>query len=235
MIYKGEELPVNVLDNELAKLKKNIVEMSEIVNNQLNNATIFLFERDKKLAEDTIKNDLKVNQMEVGINENCIKLLALYQPEAADLMFITTSMKIITDLERMGDLCASICQIGLKLTDGSSSSEEFKCIYSYFEDVAKRGDEMLKMAIKMYSDGVKDNIGLKDIIIKDENVIDVLSHKIVVDIINNSLNNLKALENNITYIFIARKYERFADHAQKIMELLLYMDLGKDLRNLPEF
>ena len=235
MIYKGEELPVNVLDNELAKLKKNIVEMSEIVNNQLNNATIFLFERDKKLAEDTIKNDLKVNQMEVGINENCIKLLALYQPEAADLMFITTSMKIITDLERMGDLCASICQIGLKLTDGSSSSEEFKCIYSYFEDVARRGDEMLKMAIKMYSDGVKDNIGLKDIIIKDENVIDVLSHKIVVDIINNSLNNLKALENNITYIFIARKYERFADHAQKIMELLLYMDLGKDLRNLPEF
>ncbi len=235
MIYKGEELPVNVLDNELAKLKKNIVEMSEIVNNQLNNATIFLFERDKKLAEDTIKNDLKVNQMEVGINENCIKLLALYQPEAADLMFITTSMKIITDLERMGDLCASICQIGLKLTDGSSSSEEFKCIYSYFEDVAKRGGEMLKMAIKMYSDGVKDNIGLKDVIIKDENVIDVLSHKIVVDIINNSLNNLKALENNITYIFIARKYERFADHAQKIMELLLYMDLGKDLRNLPEF
>ncbi len=226
---------MNILDNELAKLKKNIVEMSEIVNNQLNNATIFLFERDKKLAEDTIKNDLKVNQMEVGINENCIKLLALYQPEAADLMFITTSMKIITDLERMGDLCASICQIGLKLTDGSSSSEEFKCIYSYFEDVAKRGDEMLKMAIKMYSDGVKDNIGLKDIIIKDENVIDVLSHKIVVDIINNSLNNLKALENNITYIFIARKYERFADHAQKIMELLLYMDLGKDLRNLPEF
>ncbi len=226
---------MNVLDNELAKLKKNVVEMSEIVNNQLNNATIFLFERDKKLAEDTIKNDLKVNQMEVGINENCIKLLALYQPEAADLMFITTSMKIITDLERMGDLCASICQIGLKLTDGSSSSEEFKCIYSYFEDVARRGDEMLKMAIKMYSDGVKDNIGLKDIIIKDENVIDVLSHKIVVDIINNSLNNLKALENNITYIFIARKYERFADHAQKIMELLLYMDLGKDLRNLPEF
>ncbi|MDA8272735.1 MAG: phosphate signaling complex protein PhoU [Deltaproteobacteria bacterium] len=226
---------MNVLDNELAKLKKNVVEMSEIVNNQLNNATIFLFERDKKLAEDTIKNDLKVNQTEVGINENCIKLLALYQPEAADLMFITTSMKIITDLERMGDLCASICQIGLKLTDGSSSSEEFKCIYSYFEDVARRGDEMLKMAIKMYSDGVKDNIGLKDIIIKDENVIDVLSHKIVVDIINNSLNNLKALENNITYIFIARKYERFADHAQKIMELLLYMDLGKDLRNLPEF
>ncbi|MCL4542680.1 MAG: phosphate signaling complex protein PhoU [Deltaproteobacteria bacterium] len=226
---------MNVLDNELVKLKKSIVEMSEIVNNQLNNATVFLFERDKKLAEDTIKNDLKVNQMEVGINENCIKLLALYQPEAADLMFITTSMKIITDLERMGDLCASVCQIGLKLTDGSSSSEEFKCIYSYFEDVARRGDEMLKMAIKMYSDGVKDNIGLKDIIIKDENVIDVLSHKIVVDIMNSSLKDLKALENNITYIFIARKYERFADHAQKIMELLLYMDLGKDLRNLPEF
>ncbi len=226
---------MNVLDNELVKLKKSIVEMSEIVNNQLNNATVFLFERDKKLAEDTIKNDLKVNQMEVGINENCIKLLALYQPEAADLMFITTSMKIITDLERMGDLCASVCQIGLKLTDGSSSSEEFKCIYSYFEDVARRGDEMLKMAIKMYSDGVKDNIGLKDIIIKDENVIDVLSHKIVVDIMNSSLKDLKALENNITYIFITRKYERFADHAQKIMELLLYMDLGKDLRNLPEF
>jgi len=226
---------VNILDSELMKLKKSLVEMSEIVNSQLNSATRFLFERDKSLAEETIKNDLKVNSFEVSINESCIKLLALYQPEAADLMFITTSMKIITDLERMGDLCASVCQLGLKLTDGSSSSEEFKCIYSYFEDVAARDDEMLKMAIKMYADGVEDNIGLKDIIIKDENVIDVLSHKIVVDIINNSIKNLTTLENNITYIFIARKYERFADHAQKIMELLLYMELGKDLRNLPEY
>jgi phosphate uptake regulator len=63
----------------------------------------------------------------------------------------------------------------------------------------------------------------------------MLSHKIVVDIINASIKNLTTLENNITYIFIARKYERFADHAQKIMELLLYMELGKDLRNLPEY
>lgn len=227
---------MNILDNELMKLKKNVFEMSEIVNGQLNSATRFLFERDKNLAEETIKNDLKVNSLEVSINENCIKLLALYQPEAADLIFITTTMKIITDLERMGDLCASVCQIGLKLTDGTSSSEEeFKCVYSYLEDVASRGGEMLKMAMKMYADGVKENIGLKDIIVKDENVIDMLSHKIVVDIINASIKNLTTLENNITFIFIARKYERFADHAQKIMELLLYMELGKDLRNLPEY
>jgi phosphate transport system protein len=226
---------MNVLDRELINLKKSIVDMSELVNNQLNKATKFLLEKDKTLAEVTIHNDLKINSMEVTINENCIRLLALYQPEAADLMFITTSMKIITDLERMGDLCASICQIGLKLTDGEYSSEEFECIYSYFKDVASRGDEMLKFAIKMYADGVRENIELKDIIIKDENIIDVLAHKIVVDIINNSIKNFDSLENNITHIFIARKYERFADHAQKIMELLLYMELGKTLRNLSEF
>ncbi len=227
---------MNVLDDEIMKLKKDVVEMSTLVNYQLNSSIRFLLEKDKKFAEDTIKNDLKVNSLEVGINENCIKLLALYQPKAKDLMFITTSMKIITDLERMADLCASVCQIGLKLTDkASSSSGEFKCIYSYLEDAASRGDEMLRMVIKMYADGVRENLGLKDIIIKDENVIDVLSHKIVIDIVNTSIKNLAALENNITYIFIARKYERFADHAQKIMELLFYMDLGKDLRNLPEF
>ncbi|MHB1664364.1 MAG: phosphate signaling complex protein PhoU [bacterium] len=226
---------MNVLDRELINLKKSIVDMSELVDNQLNKATKFLFEKDKALAETTIQSDLQINSMEVTINENCIRLLALYQPEAADLMFITTSMKIITDLERMGDLSASICQIGLKLTDGESSSDEFKCIYSYFKDVTSRGDEMLKLAIKMYADGVRENIELKDVIIKDENIIDVLSHKIVVDIINNSIKNFNSLENNITYIFIARKYERFADHAQKIMELLLYMELGKTLRNLSEF
>ncbi len=226
---------MNILDRELINLKRSIVDMSELVNSQLERATKFLFGKDRSIAELAIKNDLQINSMEVNINENCIRLLALYQPEAADLMFITTSMKIITDLERMGDLCASICQIGLKLTDGESSSEEFKCIYSYFKDVADRGDEMLKLAIKMYADGVRENVELKDIIIKDENVIDVLSHKIIVDIINNSIKNFNSLENNITYIFIARKYERFADHAQKIMELLLYMELGKTLRNLPEF
>ncbi len=226
---------MNVLDNELSKLRAQVVQMGGMVSSQLGNATKFLFERDSALAEETIKNDLNINHLEVDINESCIKLLALYQPEAADLMFITTTMKIITDLERMGDLCAAVCQLGLKLTDGPSFSYEFKCISSYLEDVYKRGDEMLKLAMTMYSDGVKDNLGLKDVIVKNENVIDVLSHKIVVDIINNSLKNLQSLENNITYIFIARKYERFADHAQKIMELLLYMELGKDLRDLPEF
>ena len=107
---------MNILDRELINLKRSIVDMSELVNSQLNRATKFLFEKDKAIAELAIKNDLQINSMEVNINENCIRLLALYQPEAADLMFITTSMKIITDLERMGDLCASICQIGLKLT-----------------------------------------------------------------------------------------------------------------------
>lgn len=226
---------MNVLINEISKVKARIVEMGNIVESQLENATKFLFEKDKALAEETIKRDHKVNSLEVDINDSCIRLLALYQPEAADLMFITTSMKIITDLERMGDLCASICQLGLKLTDGPSSSDEFSCIYSYFEDVSKRGAEMLKLAITMFANGVTDNIGLKDTIVKNENVIDVLSHKIVVDIIGTSIKAPQYLENNITYIFIARKYERFADHAQKIMELLLFMELGKDLRNLPEF
>ena len=209
--------------------------MGEIVGVQLNNATKFLFEREKQLAEDTIKEELRVNSLEVDINEHCLKLLALYQPEAADLMFITTSMKIITDLERMGDLCAAACQLGLKLTKEASTCDDFKCMYSYLEDVSSRGAEMLKMAMKMYSDGVRENIGLKDIIIKDENVIDMLAHKIVVDIMNASIKVPENFENNITYIFIARKYERFADHAQKIMELLLFMELGKDLRNLPEY
>jgi phosphate transport system protein len=226
---------MNILDNELSKLRKSIVEMGEIVNIQLNNATKFLLHKDASLAKSTIENDLNVNSMEVSINENCIRLLALYQPEAADLMSITTSMKIITDLERMGDLCAAVCQLGLSLGGDLSFIEENKNIYSYFEEANKRDDEMLKMAIKMYSDGVRDNIALKDIIIKDENIIDDLSHKIVVDIINYSIADHSKLESNITYIFIARKYERFADHAQKIMELLMYMELGKNMRNLPEF
>ena len=226
---------MNVLDIELANLKKNVVEMGEIVSSQFKDAARFLFERDIEIAKKTIQNDLNVNIKEVNINESCIKLLALYQPEAADLIFITTSMKIITDLERMGDLCASICQIGQNLTDDPSSAEGLKYIYSYLEDIKKRGDEMFRMAMKMYSDGAKDNIALRDIIVKDENIIDLLSHKIIVDIVNSSIKDPSALENNITYVFIARKYERFADHAQKIMELLLYMDFGKDVRNLPEF
>lgn len=226
---------MNILDSELLKLKESVVEMGEIVSTQLKNATRFLFEKDARLADSTIKDDLAVNSMEVGINEHCLKLLALYQPEAADLMFITTSMKIITDLERMGDLCAAVCQLGLKLANESKDGADFKCMYSYLEDVSARGAEMLNMAIKMYSDGVRENIGLKDVIIKDENVIDMLAHKIVVDIMHSAIKAPEEFENDITYIFIARKYERFADHAQKIMELLLFMELGKDLRNLPEY
>ncbi len=226
---------MNILDYELSKLRKSIVEMGDLVHLQLTNATKFLLYKDASVAKSTMEKDVDVNSKEVSINENCIRLLALYQPEAADLMFITTSMKIITDLERMGDLCAAVCQLGLSLGEDLSFIAENKNMYSYFEEADKRANEMLKMVIKMYSDGVKDNIALKDIIIKDENIIDDLSHKIVIDIINYSSADNSKLENNITYIFIARKYERFADHAQKVMELLLYMELGKDVRNLPEF
>ncbi|PJA78379.1 MAG: phosphate transport system regulatory protein PhoU, partial [Nitrospirae bacterium CG_4_9_14_3_um_filter_51_5] len=102
-------------DDELADLRQGILRMGALVEGQIRQALTALVDRDDLVARQVIQNDRQVNTMDVVIDEQCLELLALHQPAAKDLRFVTTAMKISTELERMSDLAENICERALEL------------------------------------------------------------------------------------------------------------------------
>jgi phosphate transport system protein len=98
---------------ELQELKESLLKMAGLVEGAISDAVQSLVKRDTDLAQETFEGEDKINDMELAIDDSCLKLLALRQPVAADLRFITSAMKIVTDLERMGDQAVNIADVGL--------------------------------------------------------------------------------------------------------------------------
>ena len=108
---------MSIFDDELQQLKEKILKMGSMVEDAIKNSVQALVERDNTLAVNVIDNDRVVNTLDVEIDEESIRLIALRQPKASDLRFITMAMKITTDLERMGDLAVNIAERALELND----------------------------------------------------------------------------------------------------------------------
>ncbi|MGZ8454912.1 MAG: phosphate signaling complex protein PhoU, partial [Candidatus Binatia bacterium] len=102
-------------EEELTKLREEILYMGGLVEDQIQKAVKSLVDRDSDLCNIIIERDHEVNRLDVNIDEQCIKLLALHQPAGRDLRFITTGLKITTDLERIGDMAVNICERALEL------------------------------------------------------------------------------------------------------------------------
>ena len=102
-------------DRELEQLKCKLLEMSSLVETAIHHSITAVVQKDPSLAEDVLKNEARINQMEIEIDDLAIKLLALQQPMAVDLRLITAALKINNDLERMGDLAVNIAQRALEL------------------------------------------------------------------------------------------------------------------------
>src|SRR5512135_70613 len=134
-----------ILERELQELKDKLLRIGALVETQLERSVRSLVERDNLLAATVIDADHEVNRLEVEIDEDCIRLLALRQPEAGDLRFITTAMKIVTDLERMGDLAVDISERALEVND-----EPILKPYIDIPRMARAARQMLKDALDAF-------------------------------------------------------------------------------------
>ena len=121
-------------EEELKKLREEILYMGGLVEDQIQKAVKSLVDRDSKLAEVIIERDHEVNRLDVDIDELCIRLLALHQPAGRDLRFITTGLKITTDLERIGDMAVNICERALEL----NQEPQLEAVYRH----TAHGDEL---------------------------------------------------------------------------------------------
>lgn len=212
------------LDVELEQLKGRITEMGRMVDLQMQESIEALVARDPVKARQVIDRDHQVNAMEVGIDEDCVRMIALHQPEARDLRFVITAMKIITDLERMSDLATNIAERVVELCEEPPVSTPPAIV-----EMSTIGRSMLTNALEAF---VSRNTALaKQVTLEDEKV-NVLHRTLVRTIVENLRQHTGETSPIIRILFISRSLERFADHATNVAEIIMYMVEGKIIRHM---
>lgn len=210
-------------DDELAALKDKILRMGALVEEQIQDALRALVNRDEALARQVILNDRRVNTLDVEVDEACLELLALYQPAARDLRFITTAMKISTELERMSDLAENICERAIELNEEPQLKP--------YIDIPRMAEKALKMVWNSLDAFVKWDSKLARKVLEDDDEVDDLTGQMFRELLSFMIENPQTIYRAIRLSFISKYIERIADHATNIGELVVYMVEGKIIRH----
>ncbi len=214
---------MTVFDEELQHLKEKLLKMGSLVEDAIKNSIHALVERDNSLAHKVIDNDRLVNTLDVEIDEESIRLIALRQPMATDLRFITMAMKITTDMERMGDLAVNIAERALELNE--------EPVLKPYIDIPK----MRTIAQGMIRDALdafvrKDKNLAMDVIMRDDKV-DDLKREVLKELAFFMTQDPSTVSRAMKVSFVAQYLERFADHATNIAEMVIYLVEGKIIRH----
>lgn len=210
-------------DDELRELKQKLLRMGAMVENQVRQALTSLIERDEVLAEEVIANDHKVNTLDVDVDETCLELLALFQPAARDLRFVTTAMKISTELERISDLAENICERAIELNQEPQLKP--------YIDIPLMAEHATKMVGEAIDAFVRGDSVLARRVLKDDDHVDELNEQIFRELLSFMIENPQTISRAIRLSFISKYLERIADHATNIAELVVYLVEGKIIRH----
>ncbi len=208
---------------ELDALKQTLLAMGGLVEDQIRRAMRALIERDDALAREVIEGDHRVNAYDVEIDEKCVELLALHQPKAGDLRFITTAMKIVTDLERIGDQAVNIAQRALEL-----NLEPQLKPYIDLPRMAEAAQRMVKESLDAF---VSRDTRLARQVCGEDSDVDALKDQIFRELLTYMMADPKTIPRAIRLILISRFLERVADHATNIAEMVIYMVESKIVRH----
>jgi phosphate transport system protein len=216
---------VRHFEEELQSVNQKILRMGGLVEAQLAGALRALTERDSTLGRQIIDNDHAVNALDIEIDENCIRLLALQQPTARDLRFVTTAMKISTDLERMSDLAENIAERAIELNEEPQLKP--------YIDIPRMAHWTMRMLKESLDAFVSHNAGLARKVIADDDFVDDLTEQLFRELLSFMLENPKTITRAIRLTFISKYIERIADHATNIAELVVYLVEGTIIRHTP--
>ena len=208
---------------ELEALKQTLLAMGGLVEDQIRRVMKALLERDDVMAQEVVERDRQVNTYDVEVDEQCVSLLALYQPAAGDLRFITTAMKIVTDLERIGDQAVNIAQRVLEL-----NREPQLKPYIDLPRMAEQAQRMVKESLDAF---VARDTALARQVCGEDSEVDLLKEQIFRELLTFMMEDPRTIPRAIRLILISRFMERVADHATNIAEMVIYMVEGKMVRH----
>ncbi|HTY20195.1 MAG TPA: phosphate signaling complex protein PhoU [Geobacteraceae bacterium] len=210
-------------DAELNEIREKLLEMGGKVELMINNAMKCLVERDSELADRTIEFDHEINHLEVEIDEKCIQVFATRQPAARDLRFLTLALKIVTDLERIGDQCAAVAKRAKELNQEPPLKP-----YVDLPRMAHWAAVMVKEALDAFV-GSDDELALK--VCRDDHFVDDLNEQIQRELLTFMMEEPETISRAIKINYISKCIERIADHATNIAEMVIFMVKGKDIRH----
>jgi phosphate transport system protein len=217
---------VKHLHREIDGLKKMVLALGARVEENVYKAVRSLEERDRELAEEVIAADAEVDQEEVDIEEECLKVLALYQPVAGDLRMIVSILKINSDLERVGDLSVNIAERALYL-----STQDRPNIPLDFTKMAEKTRRMLRASLDAL---VNRDAGAAHEVMGADDEVDEINREMYVLIQEAIRKDPQKLESLIHLLSCSRHLERIADHATNIAEDVIYMIEGEIVRHQHE-
>jgi len=199
---------------ELNKLKENLLKMAGLAEQAISNAVEALVQRNTSLAEKAIKEDEKINQMEILIDEWCLKLLALHQPMAADLRFITSAMRINIELERIGDLAVNIAERVISLNQEPQLKP-----YIDIPRMAEITQAMVKDVLDAFVNG---DTNLARAVCERDDQVDALNDQVFRELLTYMMADPKTITRAVHLIIVSRCLERIADHTTNIAEGVIF-------------
>ncbi|HEY8160380.1 MAG TPA: phosphate signaling complex protein PhoU [Methylobacter sp.] len=214
-------------NKELEDVRNKVLTMGGLVEQQIELAVTAFSTGDLEMAELVIKQDHQVDALEMAIDQECMQILALRQPAAFDLRLLITVIKVINELERVGDMAERIAEMAIQLSSIDNKHDQ----YYELEHMAELVQEMLHGALDVFARmNVEDVTSITGL---DENV-DREYGSIIRQLITKMMEDPRNITRMLDVLWIARSLERIGDHACNVCEHLVYMVKGEDVRHLTQ-
>jgi phosphate transport system protein len=214
------------IERQIANLKERILQVGTVVEEAISKSITALINRDPALAQRVMANDEEIDRMEVEVEEECLKILALYQPVAADLRFVVAVLKINNDLERMGDLAKNIAKRVTRLQGGSPYD-----LPPEIRTMATQAQEMVRQCLDAV---VKGDPALARQVREEDDVVDEARARIQRRVMQGIRDDPENVENLLRINSVSKHIERIADMATNIAEDVVYMVEGDIVRHRSE-
>ena len=208
----------NRFDEQLNTLNNELITMGALCEEAISSAVKLLIDNDVKMKENVLDADKQIDQKERDIETLCMKLLMQQQPVASDLRTISSALKMISDMERIGDQASDIAEIA-EYAYGSGMESE-----THIADMARATIQMVTDSIDSF---VKKDVDLAHTVIEHDNIVDDLFDKVKSELISAIENKAANAEALIDLLMIAKYFERIGDHAENIAEWVIYSITGK--------
>ncbi|MEI6134392.1 MAG: phosphate signaling complex protein PhoU [Desulfomonile sp.] len=207
------------LQRKIEKLKEDLLTMADTVKERLTMSIQAIRDRDREIATAVIDGDSEINRSELEIEEGCLEVLALHQPVAMDLRLITGVLKIVNQLERIGDLAVNIAETAILM-----ASEEPLDVPSEYFVMAEKTQAMLSKALTAFTK-MDEEMAVE--ILSDDDEIDMMKHKLHSNLEERLTQEIERRRVLIHLFLVSRHLERIADHATNIAEDVIYMVTGE--------
>jgi len=209
----------NGFDRELSQLHRELIDMGSFIEQSIDRAVQAFGSRDVVLAREAVESDRQINDQERRIEAHCLKLLLQQQPVATDLRMISTALKMITDMERIGDHAADISEITLRLAADAA--------VVHTENIMRMAKETIAMVKRSVDAFVQRDLSLAQEVIRQDDVVDALFDKTKEELVALIQEDAEKGRQFIDLVLVAKYFERIGDHAVNIAEWVIFSITGK--------